>query len=149
MSWNKGTSWGLTPDLAEDWRKRAACRSVDPELFFPIGKTDGAVLQSEAAKAVCRNCPVLADCEKWVREFPQEFGVFAAMSPQERIGWTRQGSMPGGTTGRCRNGHRMTLENTRFYGGVRQCLKCYIARRDRHLAKRSVAKSKVEASDAV
>jgi WhiB family redox-sensing transcriptional regulator len=37
-----------------DWRHHAACREVDPELFFPIGNTGPALLQIEEAKRVCR-----------------------------------------------------------------------------------------------
>ena len=40
-----------------DWRDRAACLDVDPELFFPIGNTGPALAQIEEAKAVCRTCP--------------------------------------------------------------------------------------------
>ena len=36
-----------------DWRDRAACLDVDPELFFPIGNTGPALAQIEEAKAVC------------------------------------------------------------------------------------------------
>ena len=41
-----------------DWRNHAACRSQDPELFFPIGTTDRALAQLQRAKAVCHTCPV-------------------------------------------------------------------------------------------
>ena len=41
-----------------DWRHEAACRDVDPELFFPIGNTGPALLQIEEAKQVCRRCTV-------------------------------------------------------------------------------------------
>ena len=39
-----------------DWRHNAACRDVDPELFFPIGNTGPALLQIDEAKRVCRRC---------------------------------------------------------------------------------------------
>jgi len=44
------------------WRDRAACLSEDPELFFPIGTTGPALIQTEEAKAVCRRCEVIEDC---------------------------------------------------------------------------------------
>lgn len=48
---------------ARDWRSRAACLDVDPELFFPVA-TDGPVYDAQvtAAKAVCARCPVVAEC---------------------------------------------------------------------------------------
>lgn len=138
MTFQSGTAWGFATDVADDWRTRAKCRDVDPELFFPVGKKSPAVAQAEQARQVCRRCPVLADCEKWVTEYPQEFGVFAAMSPFERRRLVRPGSTPGGSTGMCRNGHRMTAENTRVTEGVRQCRRCYNARRDRYLTNRTV-----------
>ena len=41
-----------------DWRDKAACLTVDPELFFPVGNTGPAVDQIEKAKAVCARCTV-------------------------------------------------------------------------------------------
>ena len=37
-----------------DWRSKAACLTVDPELFFPIGNTGPAIRQVAEAKAVRR-----------------------------------------------------------------------------------------------
>ena len=39
-----------------DWRSRAACRDVDPDLFFPIGTSGQALLQIDEAKQICRTC---------------------------------------------------------------------------------------------
>ncbi len=58
-----------------DWRHHAACREVDPELFFPIGNTGPALFQIEEAKGVCRRCPVV----------PQ-----AGMSEDERRAYKRR-----------------------------------------------------------
>src|SRR5690606_16852005 len=40
------------------WRNRAACLGVDSDLFFPPPGPYGA----EEAKAICRDCPVRAEC---------------------------------------------------------------------------------------
>lgn len=46
-----------------NWRVRAACRGVDPELFFPEPSDEPRVRQQvAAAKAVCRSCPVREQC---------------------------------------------------------------------------------------
>lgn len=49
----------------DNWREHAACRTEDPDLFFPIGTTGPAALQTEQAKAVCRTCPVQEQCLRW------------------------------------------------------------------------------------
>lgn len=52
-----------TTTPARDWRSRAACLDVDPELFFPVAES-GPVhdVQIAEAKAVCAGCPVVAAC---------------------------------------------------------------------------------------
>lgn len=67
-----------------DWRHRAACRDVDPELFFPIGNTGPAILQIEEAKQVCRRCDVSDACLRWALESGQESGVWGGMGEDER-----------------------------------------------------------------
>ncbi|HYB19095.1 MAG TPA: WhiB family transcriptional regulator [Streptosporangiaceae bacterium] len=67
-----------------DWRHEAACREVDPELFFPIGNSGPALLQIEEAKQVCRRCSVMDDCLQWAIDSGQDAGVWGGMSEDER-----------------------------------------------------------------
>ncbi|GAA0920617.1 WhiB family transcriptional regulator [Nonomuraea longicatena] len=67
-----------------DWRHRAACRDVDPELFFPIGNTGPALMQIEEAKQVCRSCSAVEKCLKWALESGQDAGVWGGLSEDER-----------------------------------------------------------------
>jgi WhiB family transcriptional regulator, redox-sensing transcriptional regulator len=63
---------------------RAACRDVDPDLFFPVGKSGPALLQIDEAKQVCRRCPVLAECLTWALERPKQQGVCGGTTEDER-----------------------------------------------------------------
>jgi WhiB family transcriptional regulator, redox-sensing transcriptional regulator len=67
-----------------NWRNRSACLDESPELFFPIGNARPAMLQIEAAKAVCRRCTVAAICLDWAIEARQDEGVWGGMSEDER-----------------------------------------------------------------
>jgi WhiB family redox-sensing transcriptional regulator len=73
-----------------DWRHEAACREVDPELFFPIGNSGPALLQIEDAKQVCRRCSVMEDCLRWAIESGQDAGVWGGMSEDERRSYKRR-----------------------------------------------------------
>lgn len=68
----------------DDWREHAACRTEDPDLFFPIGTTGPAALQTEQAKAVCRTCPVREQCLRWALDTGQSIGVWGGTSELER-----------------------------------------------------------------
>ena len=74
----------------EDWREKASCRSVDPDLFFPIGTTGLALDQIEQAKAVCRACPSMEPCLEFALSTNQESGVWGATSEEERRKLRRQ-----------------------------------------------------------
>jgi WhiB family transcriptional regulator, redox-sensing transcriptional regulator len=75
-----------------DWRHLAACRDVDPELFFPIGNTGPALLQIEEAKRVCQSCAVLDSCLQWALESGQDAGVWGGLSEDERRALKRRTS---------------------------------------------------------
>ena len=72
-------SWAL-----DEWRGQASCRSADPDLFFPVGTTGPAVSQIEAAKIVCRACPVQEPCLEFALATNQDSGVWGAASEEER-----------------------------------------------------------------
>ncbi len=67
-----------------DWRSRAACLGVDPELFFPIGNTGSAMAQADRAKAVCATCQVQEVCLHWAIDNNQDTGVWGGTSEDER-----------------------------------------------------------------
>lgn len=69
-----------------DFRDFAACRGLDPEIFFPVG-TPGAPAYDRAvaeAKAVCARCPVRAECLLFALDEGIEFGVFGGADEFER-----------------------------------------------------------------
>ncbi|MEU1434273.1 WhiB family transcriptional regulator [Streptomyces sp. NPDC005786] len=68
----------------ENWRTHAACRDEDPDLFFPIGSTGPALVQTEDAKAVCQGCPVKEQCLRWALENGQDAGVWGGLGENER-----------------------------------------------------------------
>ncbi len=78
-----------------DWRNYAACRDVDPELFFPIGNTGPALLQIDEAKQVCGRCKVVEACLQWALESGQDSGVWGGLSEDERRALKRRGARVG------------------------------------------------------
>jgi WhiB family redox-sensing transcriptional regulator len=67
-----------------DWRDKAACLTVDPELFFPVGNTGPAVDQIEKAKTVIANCTLTEKCLQYAQENSQDSGVWGGHSEDER-----------------------------------------------------------------
>jgi len=66
------------------WRDGAACRSTDPNLFFPAGSTGAAVEQIDAAKAICQSCPVRGECLEFSMVTNQEGGIWGGLTEDER-----------------------------------------------------------------
>ena len=73
-----------------DWRDDAACRTEDPELFFPIGPTN--TRQIAEAKLVCNRCPVAGDCLGWAMGAGQPHGIWGGLSEEERNVLRRSGA---------------------------------------------------------
>jgi len=69
------------------WRKRAACRGIDVEVFYP--ETDDE-LQAEPAKAVCGVCPVRQACLEHALAHREREGVWGGTTERERRRILRQ-----------------------------------------------------------
>ena len=69
-----------------DWQLQGACRGEDPNAFFhPEGERGNArEARAEAAKAVCRRCPVLLECATHALAAREPYGVWGAMSEEDR-----------------------------------------------------------------
>ena len=82
----------------EEWLDAGACRSEDPELFFPITSTGPSADQIAAAKAVCQRCGVQSQCLHYALESHQSDGVWGGLSEEERRGLTRRSENRSGCT---------------------------------------------------
>jgi WhiB family transcriptional regulator, redox-sensing transcriptional regulator len=71
-----------------DWRNYAACRDVDPDLFFPLGTVGASLPQIEQAKQVCGTCPVAKACLRWALD-SGDAGVWGGTTDEERRGHRR------------------------------------------------------------
>ena len=69
---------------SDEWRRTAACRDTDPDLFFPVGTTGPAIEQIETAKAVCRQCDSQAACLEYAIATNQDSGIWGGTSEEER-----------------------------------------------------------------
>ncbi|TMR88305.1 WhiB family transcriptional regulator [Nonomuraea basaltis] len=70
------------------WIHRAACRDVDPEIFFPIASPDTEAGEAAVAQAkqVCGGCSVRARCLNEAIESREPYGVWGGESESARRG---------------------------------------------------------------
>jgi WhiB family redox-sensing transcriptional regulator len=62
-----------------DWSAALCATSGDPDRWFPeTGESP------EEAQAICRACPIRAECLEWALATDQRFGVWGGASKQER-----------------------------------------------------------------
>jgi WhiB family transcriptional regulator, redox-sensing transcriptional regulator len=73
-----------TAENVTDWWSRAACKSADPDVFFPISGSGPALAQVDSAKAVCAACQVRGDCLRYALAAGTLQGVWGGMTEEER-----------------------------------------------------------------
>lgn len=66
----------------QSWWSRAACKDLDPDLFHPIGPS--AAQGIEAARRICRACPVSRQCLNLAIELGEPAGIWGGRTPEER-----------------------------------------------------------------
>lgn len=68
----------VEPEEDPSWRLKAACRGIDPKLFFPeVGE-----MQTYVKDQVCGPCPVRADCLEFGLD--EDHGLWGGLSVRER-----------------------------------------------------------------
>jgi WhiB family redox-sensing transcriptional regulator len=71
--------------MNQTWRQHAACRGVDPDVFYPV--TDE---EADPAKAVCGLCPVATACLEFALATREKDGVWGGATERERRRLIRQ-----------------------------------------------------------
>lgn len=74
-----------------EWRNEAACSRENAELFFPVGNDGPPERQTDAAKAVCRRCPVRTPCLEHAPTAGEDAGVWGGQDEAERRDLLRSG----------------------------------------------------------
>ena len=84
-------AWLMTPGIGEQlptldeliqrpvWMKRAQCRDVDRDLFFPEHGGKGTT-----ARAICSSCPVRQECLDYALANPEMTGMWGGTSERQR-----------------------------------------------------------------
>jgi WhiB family redox-sensing transcriptional regulator len=78
------TAEDIVTGTAERWRVMAACRTAEPELFFPISAEGPSVIDAARAKRICASCPVRSQCLDYAQATHQKYGIWGGLTEQER-----------------------------------------------------------------
>lgn len=62
-----------------DWWDRAACRGIDPDVFFPTAGEPVA-----PAKAICATCPVRTHCRDHALDHHEDHGIWGGLDARQR-----------------------------------------------------------------
>lgn len=64
----------------------AACRDLHVDTFFhpPQERNDRRTRRIESAKAICAQCPVIAQCRSYALSTREPYGIWGGLSEEER-----------------------------------------------------------------
>ena len=69
-----------------EWMGHGLCQQVDPDLWFP----DTDPWQVQKAKAVCLDCPVMAECADYAITRYVPHGIWGGMTAEDRVKYRRR-----------------------------------------------------------
>ena len=76
------------PPLADvwAWQEEAACRDVNPDLFFAPEEERGMRRRARelVALSLCGTCPVQAECRRQAEAFGDTYGVWGGTTEHQR-----------------------------------------------------------------
>lgn len=73
--------------MSQSWRQQAACRGLDPSIFYPSSDDED---DAEPAKAVCEECPIRQACLEHALTRRERDGVWGGATEKERRRIIRQ-----------------------------------------------------------
>jgi WhiB family transcriptional regulator, redox-sensing transcriptional regulator len=76
-----------TTNLQIGWQYRAACKGPVSNLFFApnhLERKEERLAREAAAKAICRTCPVLAECREYALLVREPHGIWGGLNEYER-----------------------------------------------------------------
>ena len=65
--------------MSATWRKHAACRGIDPDVFYPISDEEAG-----EAKAGCDQCAVRESCLEHALASREREGIWGGTTERER-----------------------------------------------------------------
>jgi WhiB family redox-sensing transcriptional regulator len=71
----------------DDWQRDAACRGERGSAFYPPVRFEPKrerLAREQAAKAICRTCPVRAACLAHALRVDERHGIWGGMTDAER-----------------------------------------------------------------
>ncbi|SEB31544.1 WhiB family transcriptional regulator [Rhodococcus koreensis] len=70
----------------EGWWDGAACRGIEPSVFFsPDNERGTARGQRESrARQICQDCPVLTQCREYALAVGEPYGIWGGMTETDR-----------------------------------------------------------------
>lgn len=74
----------MATKATSSWWELAACRSAEPELFFPISSGGAGRAEVTRAKALCARCQIREQCLDYAIDTHQAYGVWGGASEDER-----------------------------------------------------------------
>ena len=66
-----------------EWTKHAACKDMDPNIFFRDPYTEGEWTANEAIE-ICQGCPVRQDCLDYAVKYRIQYGIWGGLRLADR-----------------------------------------------------------------